>query len=57
MHRVEQALAERGCVKLNLQARADNDSATHFYRSTGFVAEERISMGKPLDPSKARQPL
>lgn len=43
---VEQALAEQGCPKLNLQILADNAEVVDFYRSLGFQVEERISMGK-----------
>ena len=42
----EQALSQLGCPKLNLQVRADNSEVVAFYKSLGFHAEERISMGK-----------
>lgn len=42
----EQALAQRGCPKLNIQIRADNAAVVAFYESLGFQTEERISMGK-----------
>lgn len=42
----EQALADLGCPKLNIQVRADNAAIVAFYESLGFRAEERISMGK-----------
>lgn len=44
----EQALAKLGCVKLNLQVRGRDDGARAFYESLGYVAEPRLSMGKPL---------
>ncbi len=44
------ALAERGCIKVNLQIRADNATVESFYRSLGFTPEERISMGRHLGP-------
>ena len=45
-----QALKELGCVKVNLQVRADNADAASFYRALGFVPEDRLSMGVLLDP-------
>ena len=47
----ERALAERGCVKLNLQVRSQNDPAAGFYASIGYQTEERISMSKRLGQS------
>ena len=41
-----QALKARGCIKVNLQIRADNSKVENFYRSLGFETEARISMGK-----------
>ncbi len=48
MANMEEALLGRGCVKLNLQVRADNAVVVGFYESLGYAAEERISMGKLL---------
>ena len=48
MHKAEQALATRGCVKLNLQVREGNDTAIEFYRRIGYQPEPRVSMGKRL---------
>jgi len=39
------ALKELGCIKINLQIRADNTDVAAFYQSLGFVVEERMSMG------------
>lgn len=44
----EQALAGRGCVKINLQIMPSNAAVQAFYESAGYVAEARISMGKTL---------
>lgn len=41
-----QALKDLGCIKLNLQIRADNTQVKHFYQSLGFEVEERLSMGQ-----------
>jgi ribosomal protein S18 acetylase RimI-like enzyme len=48
LRRMEAVLAERGCLKLNLQVRAANAAVTAFYRSLGFAVEDLISMGKRL---------
>ena len=39
------ALRGLGCVKVNLQVRSTNAAVVAFYRSLGFVVEDRISMG------------
>ena len=43
-----EALQTRGCVKVNLQVRPDNEAVTAFYESIGFAIEPRISMGIQL---------
>jgi ribosomal protein S18 acetylase RimI-like enzyme len=48
VRRLEAALAERSCPKVNLQVRASNAAVVGFYERLGYVVEERISMGKPL---------
>ena len=47
------ALANIGCVKVNLQVRPDNKAVTAFYESIGFAVEPRISMGLTLEPPGA----
>jgi ribosomal protein S18 acetylase RimI-like enzyme len=44
----EQALAARGCMKINLQLLASNQATAAFYRGLGYAVEPRISMGKVL---------
>jgi ribosomal protein S18 acetylase RimI-like enzyme len=44
----EQALRDRGCLKINLQIVKSNESVAAFYESLGYSVEERISMGKCL---------
>jgi ribosomal protein S18 acetylase RimI-like enzyme len=44
----EEALAARGCVKINLQVLPGNGNAQAFYEANGYVVEDRISMGKRL---------
>jgi ribosomal protein S18 acetylase RimI-like enzyme len=48
MEKVELALINTGCPKLNLQIRADNAAVQAFYESLGYLIEDRISMGKRL---------
>ena len=40
-----EAMQELGCIKVNLQIRADNTAVVEFYKSLGFSVEERMSMG------------
>jgi ribosomal protein S18 acetylase RimI-like enzyme len=44
----EEVLASKGCLKVNLQIMAGNESAVAFYAALGFSVEERISMGKRI---------
>ncbi|MGU7781745.1 GNAT family acetyltransferase [Burkholderia sp. PU8-34] len=44
----EDALAARGCLKINLQVLPGNDDACRFYAALGYHVEERISFGKLL---------
>jgi ribosomal protein S18 acetylase RimI-like enzyme len=48
LRRLEAALAERGCLKVNLQVRSTNAGVIAFYEKLGFQVEERVSMGKRL---------
>lgn len=45
----EARLRELGCPKVNLQVRASNAEVVAFYRSLGYVVEERVSMGRRFD--------
>lgn len=44
----EEALAKRGCVKVNLQITGGNEAVAAFYESLGFAVEPRVSMGKRI---------
>lgn len=48
VHKAEQALAARGCSKVNLQVRASNEDAARFWARMGYAQERRISMGRHL---------
>jgi ribosomal protein S18 acetylase RimI-like enzyme len=50
VRRLERALAERGCLKVNLQVRASNAGVVAFYEKLGYAVEPRVSMGKRLYP-------
>ena len=39
------ALRAAGCIKVNLQIRANNAAVRGFYESLGFDAEARLNMG------------
>lgn len=44
----ERALTDRGCMKINLQIMAGNESVAAFYASLGYSVEQRVSMGKRI---------
>ncbi len=48
MARLESALTDIGCPKINLQVRAGNEAVVAFYRRLGYSVEQRVSMGKLL---------
>ena len=50
MQRVEAALAERGCPKINLMVRSTNAEVLAFYRKLGYAPDEVVPLGKRLIP-------
>lgn len=44
----ERALADRGCMKINLQIAPGSESVAAFYEALGYVVEPRVSMGKRI---------
>jgi ribosomal protein S18 acetylase RimI-like enzyme len=54
MQRVEELLTTRGCPKLNIQVRADNQEVLQFYRKIGYLADNAVSLGKRLIPDQER---
>lgn len=47
--RVESALAERGCTKINLQIRSSNREVQAFYERLGYQTEDHVPMGKLIE--------
>lgn len=45
---VESELEARGCPKVNLLVRAENDAVLAFYEHLGYVADASVSLGKRL---------
>lgn len=52
MERAEALLLEAGCPKVNLQVRGDNEEALGFYERLGYATEERVNLGKRLEPDR-----
>ncbi len=48
MGHAERALGALGCPKVNLQVRAQNESALAFYQRLGYVQDDVVSLGKRL---------
>ncbi len=48
MARLESALSDLGCPKVNLQVRDGNEAVVAFYQRLGYAVEQRVSLGKPL---------
>ena len=48
MTEAERLLIARGCVKLNLQIRSENQAAAGFYARLGYGIDDVISMGRRL---------
>ena len=48
MTSLEERLIAKGCPKINLQVRKDNQTALNFYSKIGFKDDNVISLGKRL---------
>jgi ribosomal protein S18 acetylase RimI-like enzyme len=46
----EARLRSLGCGKINLQVRSTNQAVVAFYRGLGYAVEDRISMGRRIEP-------
>jgi ribosomal protein S18 acetylase RimI-like enzyme len=49
MAEVERLVRERGCPKINLQARTTNAAVIEFYKRIGFTVDDVVSLGKRLE--------
>ena len=54
---LEAQLAQRGCLKINLQIRATNRTVVDFYASRGYAVEDRVQMGKRLYDKQIRSAI
>lgn len=50
MQQIERLLVKRGCPKLNLQVRQDNQAALGFYAALGYGQDAAVCLGKRLIP-------
>lgn len=50
MEHCERLLTERGCPKINLFVRRDNEAVLKFYEQLGYQEETAVPMGKRLIP-------
>lgn len=48
LQHAEQALAQRGCPKINLQVLTQNEGALAFWRSVGYQPDPVMSFGRRL---------
>jgi ribosomal protein S18 acetylase RimI-like enzyme len=48
VEKAERLLLARGCPKINLQIRSDNQAALTFYEQLGYSIDDVVSMGKRL---------
>ena len=44
----EQLLLQRGCPKVNLMIRSDNEAVQDFYRHLGYATDEVVTMSRRL---------
>ena len=51
----ERALADKGCMKINLQIVDGNETVAGFYESLGYAVEKRVSMGKRIPANISSQ--
>jgi len=50
VERIEEMLSQRGCPKINLQVRIDNDQVNGFYEALGYEPFQVTDFGKRLIP-------
>jgi ribosomal protein S18 acetylase RimI-like enzyme len=56
VRKAEEALAELGCPKVNLQVRASNAAVVPFYRKLGYEVQDLVSMGRVLGAAAGSGP-
>ena len=49
MRAAEDWLKERGCPKIQLMVRHDNESAQGFYTALGYEVQDVVTIGRRLD--------
>lgn len=54
MAHIEAALRKKGCRKINLMVRSDNQPVQDFYHALGYDIQEVATLGKWLDPEAGR---
>jgi ribosomal protein S18 acetylase RimI-like enzyme len=52
MAAAEAWLAERGCPKIQLMVREENDAAIAFYQALGLEVQSVVTLGRFLDPGR-----
>ena len=55
MKEVESRIRARGCPKINLQVRANNEGVVQFYQSLGYADDNVIGLGKRLEEDEPYQ--
>ena len=50
MRSIEEALASRGCPKVNLLVRSTNAEVIAFYQRLGYARDDVVALGKRLIP-------
>lgn len=53
MNECEQRLKARGCPKINLMVRGDNQAARGFYADLGYEPSDVVVLGKRLDADRS----
>ncbi len=48
MEAVERRIKEKGCPRINLQARSTNKDVIEFYQAIGYTDDNVVGLGKRL---------
>jgi GNAT superfamily N-acetyltransferase len=49
MEAVERRIKEKGCPRINLQARSTNKGVIEFYQAIGYTDDNVVGLGKRLE--------